>query len=464
MGTAARPASAAYDAEPTSKRNLDEFNFRYRPVRPNLARVVDHQKHELERVRDSLFLDIVVIPNERMRRQSGKAAMSGRRCARSIFVAAIVLLAFAGTGSGGTASGPCEGSGARAVNVGDDANTLAGVSVRSRCDAWAVGLFSNGRAWQTLVEHWDGTRWRHVTSPNPGGPSRNDQLTGVAAVSDRNVWAVGSFSNGRARQTLIEHWNGSGWKVSKSLNPGGSRRTDRLAAVDASSRSNVWAVGFFEARTRLALRTLVLRWNGSAWRRVRSPNPGHMRENVLSGVSVVSPTDVWAVGYHTTATERQALILHWDGSDWSRFTIPNPPDSLGGPTLTAVSASSASNAWAVGFYYDGTAQRPLALHWDGTEWSPENGPTADESVVPHGVVTTSNTSAWSVGYTGCCIYSSMMARWDSPGWQVVPSPNPGAPDGDTVLNGVDAEPSGYGWAIGYYFDGTTARALVTECC
>jgi hypothetical protein len=42
--------------------------------------------------------------------------------------------------------------------------------------------------------------------PNPtfkGGAS----LTGVAALSATNAWAVGA-TNGKA---LIEHWNGTGW-------------------------------------------------------------------------------------------------------------------------------------------------------------------------------------------------------------------------------------------------------------
>jgi hypothetical protein len=384
----------------------------------------------------------------------------------SAFVAASVLLALSGADLGVASAGVgCDMSGGHAVNVGDGANYLSGTSVRSACDAWAVGGFERGQKSQTLIERWNGTRWRHVESANPGGRSRNDDLTDVVALSARNAWAVGSFSNGQARQTLAEHWNGSDWKVKKTPNPAGPHRTDRLLAVDASSRSNVWAVGFYEARSERALRSLVLRWNGTAWRRLQSPNPGHLSENVLTGVSVLSRTDVWAVGYQSTPTGRHALILHWDGSDWTRKTIPDPPGSRGGPTLAAVSASSASNAWAVGFYYDGTAQRPLDLHWDGGEWSPDSGPTADESVVPRGVVTTTDMSAWSVGYTGDFGYSSLIARWDSSGWEAVPSPNPGAPDGDTVLNGVDAEPSGPGWAVGYYLDeGSRARALITRCC
>src|SRR5262249_3674128 len=37
--------------------------------------------------------------------------------------------------------------------------------------------------------------------------------------------------------------------------------------------------------------------------------------------------------------------------------------------LTGVAVQSASDVWAVGYSFDGSADRPLALHWDGTTWS-----------------------------------------------------------------------------------------------
>ena len=45
---------------------------------------------------------------------------------------------------------------------------------------------------------------------------------------------------------------------------------------------------------------------------------------------------------------------------------PSPTDNQ----LNGVSADSATDAWAVGFYLNSTrASRPLILHWDGTAWS-----------------------------------------------------------------------------------------------
>src|SRR6266567_3297398 len=85
--------------------------------------------------------------------------------------------------------------------------------------------------------------WTVVSSPNPG--SVND-LNGVAAVSASDVWAVGEFINAsNVNQTLIEHWNGHKWSVVPSPNVG--THNNELFGVTAVSATDVWAVGFFNA-------------------------------------------------------------------------------------------------------------------------------------------------------------------------------------------------------------------------
>ena len=46
-----------------------------------------------------------------------------------------------------------------------------------------------------------------------------------------------------------------------------------------------------------------------------TPNPGHLSD-ALSGVSAISATDAWAVGYASSRTGQQPLILHWNGTAW----------------------------------------------------------------------------------------------------------------------------------------------------
>ena len=100
--------------------------------------------------------------------------------------------------------------------------SLSGVAAVSTNDVWAVGYHGDPyyNPIQTLIEHWNGTAWSVVASPNEG--TNNNELHGVAAVSPNDVWAVGFYtdSSGAHGQTLVEHWNGSAWSVVPSPNRG----------------------------------------------------------------------------------------------------------------------------------------------------------------------------------------------------------------------------------------------------
>jgi len=119
-------------------------------------------------------------------------------------------------------------------------NELISVAVVAANDVWAVGdITVSGGATQTLTEHWNGTQWSVVSSPNPMG---NNLLRGVASVSANNIWAVGfEVANGL---TLIGHWNGTKWRVVKSPNPGPSLNILNGVAADPGS-GQTWAVGVF---------------------------------------------------------------------------------------------------------------------------------------------------------------------------------------------------------------------------
>jgi erythromycin esterase-like protein len=296
-------------------------------------------------------------------------------------------------------------------------SSLAGVAVLSPCNAWAVGYFYKGTANQTLIEHWNGTAWKQVTSPNPGGSSDNNFLYGVAATSSTNAWAVGYFLyNGTAYQTLIEHWNGRAWKQVTSPNPGGSSHNNFLEAVAATSSTNAWAVGYF-LYNGTAYRTLIEHWNGTAWKQVTSPNPGGSSDsNFLNGVAATSSTNAWAVGYFYNGAADQTLIEHWNGTAWKQVTSPNPGGSSdNNNVLDAVAATSSTNAWAVGDYrYNGT-------------------------------------------------YQTLIEHWNGRAWKQVTSPNPGGSDGN-FLYGVAATSSTNAWAVGFFSNGTAYQTLATHCC
>jgi hypothetical protein len=210
-------------------------------------------------------------------------------------------------------------------------NDFTGVTVLSPCDAWAAGDYQdNDGLYQTLVEHWDGTAWTVVPSPNVAG--RNNQLNAVRAKSATDVWAVGeSFVTGSDR-TLILHWDGNAWAQVASPSPGTIGTV--LEAVAGTSSTDAWAVG--ASFTAGAEQTLTLHWNGRKWPQVASPNPGTSDE--LFAVRGTSSTDTWAVGVSVVGGDDQTLALHWNGSTWTRVSTPDPGGSGVSNELLGVAA------------------------------------------------------------------------------------------------------------------------------
>src|SRR5439155_17550502 len=94
-------------------------------------------------------------------------------------------------------------------NAGPNASPLWDVDAISATDVWAVGYYCcTETALITLVEHWDGSQWSIVPSPNPAGHV-NNYLFGVAAASANDIWAAGytQCPTGCRWQTLIEHYS-----------------------------------------------------------------------------------------------------------------------------------------------------------------------------------------------------------------------------------------------------------------
>jgi hypothetical protein len=341
---------------------------------------------------------------------------------------------------------------------------LAGVAATSSSSAWAVGRYAESAAGQTLIDHWNGTAWCQLASPDPGGSGRDNALSSVAATSSSNAWSVGYYVNrNQVEQTLVLHWNGSSWKKVASPDPGGNSRWNALSGVSATSSSNAWAVGYHVNRSHVE-QTLVLHWNGTAWRTVPSPDIG--TNNELIAVKAISKSNAWAVGYHDTkAYVAQTMIAHWNGTSWKTVASPDPAGSSYANSLSAVTAVSASNAWAVGSYYNAAAAEPLILHWNGTAWkqvaSPDPGGSASDNVL-YGVTATSSSYAWTAGAyrNTASVYQTLVARWNGTAWQQAASPNTAASQ-HNILNSVAATSASNAWAVGFTASASTGTGYQT---
>src|SRR6266568_1769184 len=192
-------------------------------------------------------------------------------------------------------------------NVGTAFNSLVRVAADLSGSVWTVGTYFNTahNHEQTLIERGHGGNWQVVPSPNAG--IDNNDLHGVAVELSGNAWAVGSYFDPRtgSSRTLIERWNGSNWNIMPSPNVG--KGDNRLSGVTVDLSGNAWAVGDYADPNSL-LQTLVEHWNGIGWQVVPSANPGASNSLLLGvdGGGIFSPvrvvSRVWAVGYSGNQT------------------------------------------------------------------------------------------------------------------------------------------------------------------
>jgi hypothetical protein len=153
-----------------------------------------------------------------------------------------------------------------------------------------------------------------VSIPFPG------QLNGAAVTPAGTAWAVG-YTTG---EPLAERWNGKAWTRVSSPDPvpvSSSKLTwNILQGVAATSAGNAWAVGYDEVALQ-GSKTMILHWNGKAWKQVASPNPFCATCDSLYGVAAASARSAWAVG--TVNVGGEVVILHWNGTRWANSTSAN---------------------------------------------------------------------------------------------------------------------------------------------
>jgi hypothetical protein len=348
------------------------------------------------------------------------------------------LPAKAGAAQAGVAAAITRSAAARpAATKYTAAGALSGVAAASASNAWAVGHAGSGSAPKVLMLHWNGTSWTRVTSPRILDGTAGT-LSAITVVSAKDAWAVGSTGGGFGHVLLL-HWNGTAWiQVTSAATIGGA-----LYGVTATASSG-WSVGVNLTATTIA--PLVLRWNGKAWSRASTKlNPGTQGESILTGVAVTAARTAWAVGL-TSQGIPTPVLARWNGSTWSTDTsfplkgIQRLLEGVAtGPGGTAIAVGSGET----GPIGDGTAV-PLSMRWTGKTWrnapvsAPKNSGFSSVAFAPGG-------AAWATGYryTSASATSALMWRWTGRTWASVT-----VPGGTYRLNGLGFAAAGNGWAVG----------------
>lgn len=213
------------------------------------------------------------------------------------------------------------------ATTGESSNEfLFGASADAANDAWAVG-FNGSDNIETSAMHWDGANWKSVATPNVG--EGTNKLNAVLALAPNDVWAVG-FSTSvappkqAATLTLIEHFDGTSWMVvpSPNVGPNSANQSNRLLGLTANSANDIWAFGsYFPADGSGHQMTLLLHWDGNSWTIASSPNPakdGFPCDLLWAGVAP-SPGDVWILGSVHDGTLAMHMTTGPDSSLVSSF-------------------------------------------------------------------------------------------------------------------------------------------------
>lgn len=174
--------------------------------------------------------------------------------------------------------------------------------------------------------------------------------------------------------------------------------------------------------------------DGTGWFVVPSPTIGNF-DNNLAAVSAGSATDAWAVGAYYAPSNTNILVSmaeHFDGSTWTEFPLSNVGPNQN--TLLAVSELPSGHAWAAGFYINAEyQQQTLIQHYDGTSWSilPSPSPGARQNIL-YGIAAISDTDVWAVGgdQDAAGLWQTLAEHYDGTSWTVQSSVDPPGTSGN----------------------------------
>ena len=189
------------------------------------------------------------------------------------------------------------GSTWQTVDVPSSVVGLNDITAFSNNNDWAVGSST------TNVIHWDGTHWSDALAPPEVTADGSQSLFGITAVSSNDIWAVGDISlNTGNHRGITEHWDGTSWT---SVNTPDVNLGATFNAVSAVATNDVWAVGESyitytnsSGNVKRSILPLIEHWDGTSWSVIDSPaSVATTRASSFVAIAPVPEThQLWASG------------------------------------------------------------------------------------------------------------------------------------------------------------------------
>jgi eukaryotic-like serine/threonine-protein kinase len=226
-----------------------------------------------------------------------------------------------------------------------------------------------------------------------------------------------------------------------------------LTGVTCSAANACMAVGtVLTAPPVLKGLTLAESWNGTAWTRKTIPNPIGATNSDLFAVSCSAASTCVAVGSYDDAANPQGTPLAevWNGTAWTVQTLPNPPGGTNAG-LYGVSCTSAQACLAVGNVITNGGNNAFSELWNGTTWTIETTPlpTGTTYSLLNDVSCGSATFCTAVGdyQANSAVSRTLTEAWNGTTWAIEATPNSqGAAGG--ILSGVSCNAANACMAVG----------------
>ena len=320
-------------------------------------------------------------------------------------------------------------------------------------NAWAVGVGHDA----AFSMHWNGSTWSKVPVPVFG---QRDVLEGLAMASPHDVWGFGDFENaGGTERSLALHRTGGTWVKVATPNVGAG--DNDLSDASVISPTDIWAIG--AGTVGAVKRRLGVHWNGIRWNKVDFPIvPVPVNEE--ESITAVGPGDVWIA---LTAPDQssgndRAVTYHLVSGTWHRVNLTQP--SHGNVDPTDLLAFGPSSIWMVGFFARGVSEFGLLGRWNGSDWVRFQGLHPDPVTNLAAVTGFGPHDVYAVGLDGT---GSFVEHYDGNGWHQVATHDPAG--ADTFVLGGGSTASGSAdhpvWAVGFTTKaGIPDRSLVEQSC
>jgi hypothetical protein len=261
-------------------------------------------------------------------------------------------------------------------------HSLEGIAALGPDDAVAVGARDSPGANFSIPQsmRWDGASWTLLSTPSEIADNGNGSgaFVDVARAGDV-LWAVGNMPGlvpGGVEEPLLRFFAtelvGGQWQAhilplyDQIANQGLARY--RSKAVAGVAADDVWVGGWVQQVGEGPDGPMLARWDGSQWTWSDIWPLFNTPVASIDDIAAVASDDVWAVGDETVNNRTRTVILHWDGSAWSR--VPTPDDQSRNASLRTVVARSATEIYAGGLSWEaGGPPEGYLLRYDGQTWS-----------------------------------------------------------------------------------------------